>query len=139
MYHPPTFLTPEVLAEVLAEFSWPAPYTLEDDRPDGIEIRLPRCHLYATEGFESNMDLKFLSESTGLDTSVPVADAIAALRKDPQRTLPQSPTLIDYFSPQASLEKVKSELRDLLTLLFTYFEPSLRGDFDWVSAYRTYG
>lgn len=49
MYSPPTFLTPEVLAEVLAEFPWPAPYTLEDDRPDGIEVRLPRCHLYVTE------------------------------------------------------------------------------------------
>ena len=30
-----------MLAEVLA-----------DDRPDGIEVRLPRCHLYVTEGFE---------------------------------------------------------------------------------------
>ena len=139
MYNPPIFLTPEVLAQVLAEFSWPAPYTLEDDRPDGIEIRLPRCHLYATEGFESNMDLKFLSESTGLDTSVSVADAIAALRKDPQRALPQSPKLIDYFSSQASLEKVKNQLRDLLTLLFTYLEPSLSGNFDWVAMYRTPG
>ncbi len=28
MYNPPKFLTPEVLAEVLAELTWPAPYTL---------------------------------------------------------------------------------------------------------------
>jgi hypothetical protein len=139
MYSPPTFLTPEVLAEVLAEFSWPASYTLEDDRPDGIEVRLPHCHLYVTEGFESNMDLKFLPESTGLDRSVSVADALAALRADTTRTLPLHPKLIDYFSPQASLDKVKNEVRDLCTLLFTYFQSSLCGDFEWVSAYQAHG
>jgi len=138
MYSPPTFLTPEVLAEVLAEFPWPAPYTLEDDRPDGIEVRLPRCHLYVTEGFESNMELKFLPESTGLDHSVPVADALAALREDPARSLPPRPTLIDFFSPHASLDKVKNEVRDLCTLLFTYFRSSLDGDFEWVATYRAH-
>lgn len=138
MYTPPTFLTPEVLAEVLAEFPWPSPYTLEDDRPDGIEIRLPRCHLYVTEGFESDMQLKFLPESTGLDRSVSVGSALMALREDPIRTLPPPPKLIDYFSPGASLEKVKNELRDLFTLLFTYFRSSLDGDFEWVAAYQAH-
>jgi len=138
MYSPPTFLTPGVLVEVLNEFPWPAPYTLEDDRPDGIEVRLPRCHLYVTEGFESNMDLKFLPATTSLSRSVSVADALDALRRDPARTLPPRPTLLDYFSPQASLDKVKNEIRDLCTLLFAYFRPSLEGDFDWISAYRAY-
>ncbi len=138
MYSPPTFLTPEVLAEVLSEFQWPLSYTLEDDRPDGIEVHLPRCHLYVTEGFESNMDLSFLPESTGLDHSVSVADALAALREDPDRTLPPRPTLINFFSPHASLDKVKNEVRDLCTLLFTYFRSSLDGDFEWVATYRAH-
>jgi hypothetical protein len=127
-----------VLSEVLAEFSWPAGYVLDDDRPDGIEIRLPRCHLYVSEGFESDMQLKSLPESTGLDRSVSIADALAALRKDPQRAFPARPKLLDFFSPQASLDKVKNELRDLFTLLFTYFHPSLSGDFEWIAAYRRY-
>jgi hypothetical protein len=135
MYSPPTFLTPEVLAEVLAEFPWPAPFALVDDRPDGIEVHLPHCHLYVSEGFESDMNLKFMAESTGLDRSVPIADALAALRADPKRTLPPLPRLIDFFSPQASLDKVKNEVRDLCTLLFTYFRSSLEGDFSWVSTY----
>jgi hypothetical protein len=139
MYNPPTFLTPDVLAEVLAEFPWPEPFNLDDDRPDGIEIRLPHCHLYVTEGFESSMSLKFLPESTGLNRSVSVADALTALRKDPERTLPPRPRLIDYISPQASLDKVRNELRDLCTLLFTYFQGSLSGNFDWVATYRKYG
>jgi hypothetical protein len=34
------------------------------------------------------------------------------------------------------VEKVQNDLRDLLRLLFTYFKPSLEGDFGWVTAYR---
>ena len=67
-----------------------------------------------------------------------MADALAALRADPGRTLSRPPTLINFFSPQASLDKVKNEVRDLCTLLFTYFRPSLDGDFEWVATYRTY-
>lgn len=51
------------------------------------------------------MDLKFLPERTGLDRSVSVADALAALCKDSERTLPPRPKLVDYFSPHASLDK----------------------------------
>ena len=134
-----TFLTPEVLSEVIAEMSLPSSYTLEDDRPDGIEVRFPRCHLYVAEGFESNMSLRFLPESTGLDRSVSIADALAALRRDPAQLLPPRPPLIDFFSPEASLNKVKNELRDLFTLLLTYFRSSLDGDFAWVAVFRIYG
>jgi len=138
MYDPPHFLTPEVLADVLAERTWPAAYVLEDDRPDGIDILLPRCHLYVSEGFESEMTLDFGSDSTGLSRYVSVGEALLALREDPGRTLPPPPVLANYFSPAASLAKVQHQLRDQLALLFTYFQPSLVGDFDWVPAYRAY-
>jgi hypothetical protein len=137
MYSPPTFLTPEVLAAVLAEFPWPASYELNADF-DGIEVRLPRCHLYVTEGFESEMNLAFLPKSTGLDDMVSVGEALRVLKADPDRTLPTEPTLTNFFAPGASLEKVQSNVRDLLTLLFTYFKPSLEGDFGWVVAYRAH-
>jgi hypothetical protein len=137
MYDPPKFLTPAVLTDVLAEFPWPAAYTLKTDF-DGIEVRLPSCHLYVTEGFESDMDLAFLPESTGLDDMVSIGDALRALEADPDRALPPEPKLINYFGPEASLEKVQNHVRDLLTLLFTYFKPSLEGDFGWVAAYRAH-
>jgi len=41
IYTPPTFLTPQVLADVLAEFEWRAPYTLEEDEPDGVFVHFP--------------------------------------------------------------------------------------------------
>jgi hypothetical protein len=130
MYNPPKYLTPAVLADVMAEFSWPAPYTLKPDF-DGIEIDLPHCHLYVTEGFESEMDLAFLPQNTGLDDTISVGDALRALSHDASRTLPPEPKLINFFGPEASLEKVKNQLRDLFTLLFTYFRSALEGDFDW--------
>ena len=136
MYNPPKYLTPPVLSEVMAEFPWPAPYTFKADF-DGIEIDLPRCHLYVTEGFESDMDLAFLPESTGLDEMVSVGDALRALKDNPGRALPLEPNLINFFSPGASLDKVKNDLRDLFTLLFTYFRSSLDGDFSWTTTYRS--
>ncbi len=138
MYNPPKFLTPAVLSEVLAERTWPSPYKLVEDF-DGIEIRLPRCRLYVSEGFESEMDLSFLPESTGLDELLPIGDVLRALSADPGRELPPEPPLIDFFSPGASLEKVTNQLRDLITLLFTYVPQALTGDFAWVEAYRQHG
>jgi len=137
MYNPPRFLTPEVLADVLSEFPWPAPFTLTPDA-DGIEIRLPRCRLYVTEGFESDMDLAFLPESTGLDDMVSIGDVLRALQADSTRGLPPEPKLINFVGAVASLDKVKSDVHDLLTLLFTYLRPSLDGDFDWIPVYRAY-
>jgi hypothetical protein len=63
------------------------------------------------------------------------------LRRGPaisRGALPPRPKLIDFFSPHASLDKVKNEVRDLCTLLFTYFRPSLDGDFEWVATYRAH-
>lgn len=137
MYDPPKHLSPAVLSEVMAEFPWTTCYTLKVDF-DGIEVRLPRCHLYVTEGFESEMDLAFLPESTGLDEMVSIGDALRALSADPARALPPEPKLINFFGPEASLEKVKSDLHDLFTLLFTYFRPSLEGDFSWTTTYRAW-
>jgi hypothetical protein len=136
MYDPPKYLTPAVLAEVMTEFPWPAPYTLKPDF-DGIEVDLPHCRLYVTEGFESEMDLAFLSESTGLDQLVSVGEALRVLSADPRSALPPEPKLINFFGPEASLEKVKNQLHDLFTLLFTYFRPSLEGDFGWTKIFHS--
>jgi hypothetical protein len=133
MYHPPSFMTVEVLAEVLAEFTWPSPYTLDSDLPDGIGVVFARCSLYFTEGFESAMDVSFLPNGRGLLRAAPIAEAIELLRKDSNRTLPDPPRLINFFCPHAALEKVRNELRDLCTLLLTYHGPTLDGDFDWAA------
>jgi hypothetical protein len=48
MYNPQTYLTKEVLSEVLAEFTWPDEYIIneEDCTVDGIKIRFPKCIIF---------------------------------------------------------------------------------------------
>jgi hypothetical protein len=96
----------------------PPPYPLKADF-DEIEVDLPRCHVYVTEGFESEMDLAFLPESTSLDEMVSVGDALRVLATDSDGPLPPEPKLINFFRPGASLEKVQNNVRDLVTLLLT--------------------
>jgi len=137
MYNPERFLTEKLAAEVLAEFAWPAPYTLEDWQPDGIAIVFPRCTLMLSEGFEGEMAMHFLPEQTGVTDDLSVTHAIIALRElSDAASLPPPPALISDHSPGASLAKVKNGIRDLSTLVLTYLGPCLLGDFAWVAAYQ---
>lgn len=129
----------QVASEVLSEFAWPAPYTLEDWLPDGIAMVFPRCTLLYAEGFESDMALKFLPDDTGLDDTLTLTHALLALKAAPDRAnLPPDPPLINDVTPAASLDKVKNGIRDLSTLVLTYLRPCLLGDFSWVEAYKAF-
>ena len=132
MYHPERFMTVDVLSQVLSEFEWPAPYTLEDWLPDSIGVVFPKCTLTFSEGFESDMQLKFLDRDTGLGNSVTLNEVLISMGG------PDTPGLIDYFSPGASLEKVQNEVRDLCTMVLTHFKATLLGDFSWVESYKEY-
>lgn len=132
LYMPPKFLTVEVLAAVVAEFQWPATYTFKDWRPDGIGLVFPQCTLVFREGFESEMELAFIPEETGLTRTVTMYQVLLS------RGGHETPGLIDYFSPGASLEKVQNDARDLCTVVLHHFRSTLIGDFGWVAEYRAY-
>jgi hypothetical protein len=134
MYHPAEYMTVEVVSEVLSEFEWPAPYTLEDDLPDGIAMVFPKCTLYFVEGFESDMYLEFLAEDTGLDNSVTLKQVLVSMGGIPTPKL----KVIDDLSRGASLATVKNGLRILCTIILTHFRSSILGDFGWVEHYKAY-
>lgn len=136
MYNPPTFMTMQVLQGILSEFTWPAPYTLEESLPDGIWMLFPQCSIEFTEGFESEIDLRFSVEETQTPYNLTLFHAIQALRADPNYVMPPSPKLIKYFSPGASLEKVQAGIRDTCTLVLTYLTPFLLGDRSWIVSYK---
>jgi hypothetical protein len=138
MYHPDKYMTVDVLAEVLSEFDWPAPYTLEDDLPDGIVMRFPRSNLYFSEGFESDMGLQFLTSDTQTDTNLELGHALSVIAPQSQRdrNQPLAPNLINDDPPHASLEKVKNGIRDLSTIALTHLKPVILGDFSWVEKYK---
>jgi hypothetical protein len=130
-------MTMEVLADVLSEFDWPAPYVLEDELPDGIVMRFPRSSLFFVEGFEGDMALEFLPEDTGTDQKLTVGHALSVIVPESTRKGgPITLNLIDDESPYASLEKVKNGIRDLCTIALTHLQPCILGDFGWVAAYK---
>ncbi len=137
MYSPPTFMTQLVLAEVLAEFQWPAPYELEEFLPDGIEVRFPKCTLFFCEGFESDMFLEFDGDDTGEDVPLKLVHAmmVVAAESEPGKR-PLTPGLVTHFEAGASLKKVEVELRNICMVLLTHFQACILGDFSWVAKYH---
>lgn len=132
-------MTMEVLSEVLSELEWPAPYTLEDELPDGIVMSFPDCDLFFMEGFESEMVLEFPPSRTGMDRSLTLDHALLALSPDPAGSggLP-TPGLINDRSPAPSVDKVKNGIRDLCKMVLTHLQPCILGDFSWVDKYKAH-
>src|SRR4051812_37480664 len=116
------YLTLEIAAEVVADFDWPAPYTLEDDLPDGIVMVFPACQLLLAEGFESDVAIKFLPRDTGLDHAVDLDSALHALVSETERAGTPFPRrhdlgLYNDRSLSGSLAKAKHGLHDQCAIL----------------------
>ena len=125
-------MTMDVLTEVLVEFEWPAPYTLENWLPDGIAVVFPKCSLFFEEGFESDIELTISAENTDLDKAMKLREILIAMGG-----VGNTPGLINQFAPTASLDKVKNGIRDICTILLTHFKSSILGDISWVAAHKT--
>lgn len=132
MYMPPQFMTLQVVEEAVRRFHWPDSYSVEDWYQDGIALCFPRCTLLFEEGFESEMAAYFLPRDTGLKNAITIYDALS-----PRGKL-ETPGLVRYFSPGATLEKVQYGIHDLCTTILHHLCSSLLGDFSWVPAYREY-
>ncbi len=132
MYTPPEFLTLRTLEEILGEFSWPAPYRLEELHRGAIHVCFEHCTLLFTEGYESEIEASFLPKETGLERAVGVYDILLA------RGGVETPALSDYHSPSASLEKVQHGIRDLCITVLHHFRSTILGDFRWALEYRAY-
>lgn len=51
-------------------------YTLDDWQPDGIAVVFPACTLVIVESFESEMELEFSEEDTGVEYSLSLTHAL---------------------------------------------------------------
>lgn len=133
MYIPERYMTKGVLADVLAEFEWPAGYTIDDDGlPDEISVIFPGCALVFVESFESDLLMKF--EIPAVEELIDLNAALRSLRDGV--TVPNTPGLSGYVSPGASLDKVKHGIRDACRKVLTHFRETLLGDSSWVDRYR---
>ena len=132
-YHPKTYMTEELLEEILKEFEWPELYELEDDLPDGISVIFPECELYFVEFAEGQIEITFLADNIQTDYDVSIISAILALKEQKDY---EKPKLIADDSPFASFEKVQNGIKDNCTLLQHYLLPCIQGDFSWVDEFK---
>jgi hypothetical protein len=133
MYSPKRYMTKQVVTDVLAEFEWPSPYTVDDEGlPDDITVAFPGCLLVFNEGFESDMSMAF--ELPVSDKLIDLGAAMRSLRDGIE--VPETPGLSGHFSPGATLEKVQHGLRDICRRVLAHFRKTLEGDYGWVPRFE---
>jgi hypothetical protein len=142
MYNPEKYLTPEILDKLLAEFNWPEKYCVDfdDNSTEGIEVKFPHSSILFIEGFESEIDVKFLNEQTNRDenqSSLSIGHALMVLEEEAKnRNDFVEPKLSNFFSPEASYEKVIHGVKNMCELIQAYLLPCMMGDFSWVEKYE---
>jgi hypothetical protein len=133
----PRYLTEELLAEVAAQFEWPAPYEVDEDEPDGIMLVFPECTLSFSEFGDGDLELHLLPEDTGADHSLKLADFM--LWKFPHEVRVPGEHLVDGLirdqSPWAAEAKVRNGLHDLCLVASLHLGPFILGDNAWVAEY----
>lgn len=129
------YLTESVFREVVESFDWPASYTIEEDLPDGMMLRLPNCTLYFAEGHEGDIRLKFLPENTGAPRALGLTHAMMVT---PPAGASDKPTkeLFRDESPDGSADKVRHGVHDICVTVLARLDHVLRGDFSWVQRYQ---
>lgn len=134
---PNNFLTSDLLDAVLKEFEWPISYILEDDLPDGMIMRFPRCNLYFREGYEGDIELHFLKVDTGTDYPLKLAHAISVIVPEAIREGNEvTPNLINDSSIYGSQEKMRNGIRDICKILLTHLLACIQGDWSWLEIYK---
>ena len=135
------YLTIEVMSEILAEFSWPAPYVFDDSSPIAVVVIFPKSEFLFLEDFENNIHLHLSNDNTKKNQkfSYSLVEAMTILIPEAKMNKGfHEPEFIDNSSELPSLERVKTDLRSLCIIMQTYLLPSIQGDFSWVERYDAY-
>lgn len=140
MYYPETFLTKNLLLEVLNNYEWSEEYSIDDKdcSVDGIKVRFPRCILYFKEGFESEISL-YIGNPLELTIRYwSLFELINNVFKPFLNSMNdlKEPNYLEGFYPFASREKVILELNNLCIASKFYLEACLTGDFHLVDNYQ---
>lgn len=125
------YLSEAIFREVVESFDWPTSYTIENDLPDGMILKLPNCSLYFAEGLQADIRLEFLPENTGATGGLGLAHAMMVI---PPGQAVQG--LHRDESPYGSAEKARHGVHDICATVIARLGHVLRGDFSWVARYQ---
>lgn len=103
-------------------------------------MKFAKCSFLFVEGFESEIDVKFFNEQTNRDdnqSSLSIGHALMVLEHEAKKQNEFiEPELSNFFSPEASYEKVAHGVRNMCKLILAYLIPCIKGDFSWVEEYE---
>lgn len=131
-----SFLTVELMAQILQEFEWPAEYELIDDLPDGIIVSFPKSNFVFMDGMNGQIVVKFLVEDTHTTDQLDVFHALLTLVPESERSGPLLPELTKYTSPFMSRENTQTGIRNNCNLILANLGGVISGDFSWVKKYE---
>jgi hypothetical protein len=95
--------------------------------------------LYFCEGYDGEVALEFLQESTGMDALLDLIDSLAVL-------VPNSETSKDPFSHldlkndtsiYASKKKVENGIQGICVIVREYLMSFIQGDLSWVKKFKS--
>ena len=131
MYLSGTMISEQILQASLDQYTWPAPYELENEMPDGINLAFPNSNFFFFEGVNGGVVVEFLPENTGnSEITLTIQDALEALA-------PEVDTRgYDFFSISGppSAETLQKGLDKCIHLIHTHLLPVVEGDFGWVES-----
>ncbi len=140
MYNPETFLTKELLIEVLENYNWDENYTIHEDdcTVDGIKVRFPKCILYFREGFESEMSLYLANPLLDKPKYWSSFDLITYVFAPIYKKIKdfKEPKYIDDPDSFASESKVIIGINNLCIAAQTYLKSCISGDFSWTDTIK---
>ncbi len=133
-YTPPKkLLTIEVFTEIIEQYEWPAPYTIENLLPKGIIMRFPKCNLVFVEAFQSTIELDFLVSDTHSPYTLELGHALSVV--SPQAERKGKPLVEGLFNdnfPLPSIEKVQHGIHDICKIVLAHLTPCILGDWSWL-------
>ncbi|NIG55058.1 hypothetical protein [Chitinophaga sp. Cy-1792] len=122
---------------VIAEFSWPAAYTICDIVSFSLDFE--KCSVWFHEQhFNAHrVIVSFSSVDTDTGCAIALLDALNDLLLPEARLNPEfkEPEIITAAN-NTSKEMVLDDLRNNCRLLLKYFTPHINGDFSWVERFR---
>lgn len=134
MYNPKSYLSKEIILKELAQYSWANTATIDDQdcTVDGIKVRLPKCVIYFSEGFESDMSA-YIADSTTEDIKYwPIFELTNLQKNKKDSKEAELIILINDISPFASKKKVINGVKDICTTINSYLLQFIDGDFSLV-------
>jgi hypothetical protein len=128
-----SYMTVKMVQEVMAEFSWPVPYDVEEGYDeDYVNIKFPLCEIEFYNVPEMGVLIRFLTYDGGKKLNADERDIISFIdNHNPKRDY-----LIEYGTGANNEDNTRKNVRNNIKWLQQYHLGFITGtDYGWVSKY----